>query len=61
MKKLLRFIYVIAGNLYRAWMIPTMGYYAKHPEKYSEEFRYKYDQHVINLMKKTGRIKTIAH
>lgn len=42
-------------------MIPTMGYYAKHPEKYSEEFRYKYDQHVINLMKKTGRIKTIAH
>ena len=55
---LLRFIYVILGNLHRIWMIPKMGYYARHPEKYSEEFRYEYDQHVIRLMNHTGRIHT---
>lgn len=55
---MLRFIYVIAGNLYRAWMIPKMGYYSRHPEKYSEQFRYEYDRYAINLMKKTGRITT---
>lgn len=49
---------MIAGNLYRAWMIPKMGYYSRHPEKYSEQFRYEYDRYAINLMKKTGRITT---
>lgn len=43
---------MIAGNLYRAWMIPKMGYYSRHPEKYSEQFRYEYDRYAINLMKK---------
>ena len=61
MKKLLRFGYVILGNLYRAWMIPVMDYYARHPEKYSEKFRYEYDQHVIRLMNHTGRIHTTAY
>lgn len=58
---MLRFFYVIAGNLYRAWMIPKMGYYAKHPEKYSESFRYEYDRHAIRLMNHTGRIHTKAY
>ncbi len=58
---MLRFIYVITMNLHRIWMIPTMGYYSRHPEKYSEQFRYEYDRHCINLMKKRGRIKTIAY
>lgn len=58
---MLRFIYVIAGNLHRAWMIPTMGYYARHDEKYSEEFRYQYDLKVIRKMMKTGRIRTNAY
>ena len=49
---------MIAGNLYRAWMIPKMGYYSRHPEKYSEQFRYEYDRYAITLMKKTGRITT---
>ena len=49
---------MIAGNLYRAWMIPKMGYYSRHPEKYSEQFRYEYDRYAINLTKKTGRITT---
>lgn len=39
-------------------MIPKMGYYSRHPEKYSERFRYEYDRYAINLMKKTGRITT---
>lgn len=39
-------------------MIPKMGYYSRHPEKYSEQFRYEYDRYAINLMKKTGRITT---
>lgn len=58
---MIRFFYVILGNVHRIWMIPKMGYYAKHPEKYSEEFRYEYDQHVIRLMNKRGRIHTIAY
>ena len=58
---MLRFLYVIAGNLHRSWMIPTMEYYARHPEKYTEEFRYQYDQKVIRHMMKTGRIRTIAY
>lgn len=58
---MLRFIYVILGNLHRIWMIPTMGYYARHPEKYSEKFRYEYDRHCITIMKKRGRITTNAY
>lgn len=57
---LIRFIYVILGNLHRIWMIPKMEYYAKHPEKYSEKFRYEYDKHAIRLMNHRGRIYTEA-
>lgn len=42
-------------------MIPTMGYYAKHDDKYSEEFRYQYTLKVIRQMMKTGRITTSAY
>lgn len=52
-KELIRFIYVIAGNLHRAWMIPLMGHYSRHPEKYSERFRYEYNKHAIRLMNHT--------
>ena len=38
-----------------------MGYYSRHPEKYSEKFRYDYDRHCINIMKKRGRITTNAY
>ena len=41
-------------------MIPKMEYYAKHPEKYSEKFRYEYDKHAIRLMNHRGRIYTEA-
>ena len=58
---MLRFFYVILGNLRRIWMIPTMEYYARHDEKYSEEFRYQYDLKAIRHMMKTGRIRTTAY
>lgn len=58
---MLRFFYVILGNVHRIWMIPKMEYYAKHPEKYSEKFRYEYDRHVIRLMNNRGRIYTDAY
>lgn len=35
-----------------------MGYIARHPEKYTEEFRYEYDRHCIRLMNHRGRIRT---
>ncbi len=38
-----------------------MGYYSRHPEKYSEKFRYDYDRHCIAIMKKRGRIITNAY
>lgn len=60
-KELIRFIYVIVGNLHRAWMIPLMGYYSRHPEKYSERFRYEYNKHASRLMNHTGRIYTQAY
>ena len=57
----LRFFYVIAGNVHRVWMIPLMEYYARHDEKYSEEFRYQYDLKVIRKMMKTGHIRTTQY
>ena len=39
---MLKFIYVILMNLFRApYMIPKMHKEADHPEKYSEEERYE--------------------
>ena len=55
---MLKFIYVILMNLFRApYMIPKMHKEADHPEKYSEEERYELARHVIRLMKTTGGIK----
>jgi len=59
---MLRFIYVILMNLFRApYIIPKMRKWADHPEKYSEEERYKMVRHVIYLMKRSGKIKTVAY
>ena len=58
---MLRFIYVILMNLFRApYIIPKMRKWADHPEKYSEEERYKLVRHVIYLMKRSGKIKPMA-
>ena len=59
---MLRFIYVILLNLFRApYMIPKMRREADHPEKYSAEERYELARHCIRLMKVTGGILTKAY
>lgn len=58
---MLRFIYVIFMNLFRApYIIPRMRHMTKHPEKYSEERRYALAQHMIYLMQRSGKISTIC-
>lgn len=54
----LRFYFVIFANLFRAPLLPYMSYMGAHPEKYSEERRYKMVNHIIDLMKKSGNIHT---
>lgn len=59
---MIKFLYVIFMNLFRApYMIPKMRYQANHPEKYSEQKRYALVRHAITLMKRTGRIHTKAY
>ncbi|MCI8895587.1 MAG: 1-acyl-sn-glycerol-3-phosphate acyltransferase [Lachnospiraceae bacterium] len=59
---MIKFLYVIIMNLFRApYMIPKMRYQANHPEKYSESTRYHLVRHAIKLMKRTGRIHTKAY
>ncbi len=59
---MLRFLYVIFMNLFRApYMIPKMRYQANHPEKYSELKRYNLVRHAITLMKRSGRIHTRSY
>lgn len=56
---MIKFLYVIFMNLFRApYMIPKMRYQANHPEKYSEIKRYGLVCHAIKLMKRTGHIFT---
>lgn len=59
---MLRFIYVIIMNLFRApYIIPKMRREAAHTERYSEEERYQLARHVIRLMKLSGKIHTRAY
>ena len=59
---MLRFIYVIIMNLFRApYIIPKMRKESMHPERYSEEERYQLARHVIRLMKVSGKIHTKAY
>lgn len=59
---MLRFIYVIIMNLFRApYIIPKMRRESEHPERYTEEERYSLVKHVIRLMKVSGKIHTKAY
>lgn len=56
---MLRFIYVIVCNLFRApYMVSRMRKMANHPERYSEEERYRMVQKCISMMCRTGKIST---
>ncbi len=59
---MLRFLYVILLNLFRApYIIPKMRREAEHPERYTEEERYNLVKHVIRLMKLSGKVHTKAY
>ena len=56
---MLRFVYVIVINIFRIlYYVPKMSYYAKHPEKYSEEDRYALAQKLVNIVIKGSRVET---
>lgn len=56
---MLRFVYVVVLRVFSImYFVPKMAYYAKHPEKYSEEDCYALAQDVIKRVTKTARIKT---
>ena len=59
---MIRFFYIIFLNLFRApFMLTKMRYHAAHPEKYSEEDRYRLARHCVRIMKRTGGIRTKAY
>ena len=59
---MLRFLYVIIMNLFRApYIIPKMRREAEHPERYTEEEGYNLARHVIRLMKLSGKVHTKAY
>lgn len=59
---MLRFIYVIIKNLFRApFLIPKMRREASLPEKYTETERYELARHVVHIMKASGKIHTKAY
>ncbi len=54
-----RFLYVIFANVKRApYLIPKMRKMFHHPERYSEEERYRFAQKLIGYMKASGNIHT---
>lgn len=56
---MLRFVYVIVINIFRIlYYVPKMSYYAKHPDKYSEEDRYALAQKLVNIVIKGSRVET---
>ena len=56
---MLRFIYVIVMRIFSImYFVPKMAYYAKHPEKYSEEDCYRLAQDVMDRVRRTARTTT---
>lgn len=54
-------IYVLLMNVHRApYVLPRMRHIADHPEKYSEKQRYEYAIYILNLMRNSLHVKTIA-
>lgn len=59
---MLRFYFVILINLGAIfYYIPRMRYCTRHPERYSEEKRYRIARRIVRIISRTGRIKTEVH
>lgn len=58
---MLRFYFVIAqAIMFNIYYFPLIWYMAKNPEKYSEETCYKVARSLVKMIKRRGRINTIA-
>ncbi|MEG0804927.1 MAG: lysophospholipid acyltransferase family protein [Lachnospiraceae bacterium] len=57
---MLRLIYSIFRNCFRAYMIPLMRYMANHPERFSLERRYRIVRRACYIAAKTTRISTLS-
>ncbi len=56
---MLRLIYVIVLNIFRIiYYVPKMDYYAKHPERYSEQERYALAKKLVDTVIRTSRADT---
>lgn len=56
---MLRLVWVVFVNLFHIiYYVPKMAYYGKHPEKYSEEVRYKLARKLFIRIQKSARVKT---
>ncbi|MGN0170287.1 MAG: lysophospholipid acyltransferase family protein [Lachnospiraceae bacterium] len=55
---MLRIIYTILRNILHLYLIPLSRYVSNHPEKYSEEKRYRLVQRISYLITKAGHIHT---
>lgn len=58
---MLRFIWVIVSCIFLImYYVPKMSYYARHPEKYSEDICYQMAQVMCNHVRHRAFIKTVA-
>jgi len=58
---MLRFYFIICtGIVLNIYFIPLMWYYAKHPERYSEEECYKVARDLITMIRRRGKVTTIV-
>lgn len=55
---MLRIIYTILRNLVHVYLIPIMRYVGAHPQKYSDERRYRLVRKLSRLVTKAGHIHT---
>lgn len=55
---MLRIIYTILRNILHLYLIPLSRYVGNHPERYSEEKRYRLVQRISYLITKAGHIHT---
>lgn len=58
---MLRFYFIMfPAILFNLYYIPLMWYIARHPDKYSEQTRYRVGRSLIRMIKRRGRITTVS-
>lgn len=58
---MLRFYYIIfPAIIFNFYYLPLMWYISRHPDRYSEQTRYKVGRSLIRMIKRRGRITTMS-